>query len=104
MCTLERLVGQLPSAIFAAWTEPFPCAHGTCLMAREAPRIYLSFYENRELQRLTQAHSTPQALVFRARLVLRCAAGDQPTNDQVAADLRCDADTVSKWRRRFQQQ
>jgi transposase len=73
-------------------------------MAREAPRIYLSFYENRELQRLTQAHSTPQALVFRARLVLRCAAGDQPTNDQVAADLRCDADTVSKWRRRFQQQ
>lgn len=73
-------------------------------MAREAPRIYLSCDENRELQRLVQAHSTAQALVFRARLVLRCAVGDKPTNDQVAADIDCDADTVSKWRRRFQRQ
>jgi transposase len=70
-------------------------------MAREAPRICLDFWEEAKLRRLAQAHSTPQALVFRARIVLRCAAGDKPTNDQVADDLDCDADTVSKWRRRF---
>jgi transposase len=73
-------------------------------MCREAPRIYLSYIEERELRRLVQAHSTPQALVFRARLVLRCAAGDKPRNDHVAAEFGCDADTVSKWRRRFQRQ
>jgi transposase-like protein len=73
-------------------------------MAREAPRIYLSCFEERELQRVAQAHSTPQALAFRVRLIQRCAAGDKPTNDRVAEDLGCDADTVSKWRRRFQRQ
>ena len=70
-------------------------------MAREAPSIRLSADELRHLGRLADAHSTPQAIAFRARLILRCVQGDKPTNDQVAADLGCDADTVSKWRRRF---
>ena len=73
-------------------------------MCREAPRIYLSCEESRELQRLVQAHSTPQALVFRARIVLRSAQPDRPTNDSVADELCCDADTVSKWRGRFRDQ
>jgi len=71
-------------------------------MAREAPRLILSPYEFLDLRRLANAHSTPQGLAFRARLVLRCASADKPTNDQVASEFGCIPDTVSKWRRRFQ--
>ncbi len=71
-------------------------------MAREAPIIRLRLEEVQELRRIADAHSTPQAFAFRARVVLRCGMGDKPTNDRVAADLGCDADTVCKWRGRFQ--
>ena len=71
-------------------------------MAREAPRIKLSLDESQELQRLANARSTPQGLAFRARLILRCAEAGVPRNDHVAAELGCDPDTVSRWRRRFQ--
>jgi transposase len=70
-------------------------------MAREAPRIVLDPYELIDLRRLERAASTPQALAFRARLILRCAQADPPTNEQVAADVGCEPTTVSKWRRRF---
>lgn len=73
-------------------------------MAREAPRIVLDPYEYLDLRRLARAPSTPQALAFRARLVLRCASADKPTNDQVALEFGCAADTVSKWRARFRAQ
>jgi putative transposase len=73
-------------------------------MCREAARIVLTDLEAIHLQRLARAHSTPQVLAFRARLVLRCAAADKPRNDHVAAELGCDADTVSKWRHRFRRQ
>jgi hypothetical protein len=70
-------------------------------MPREAPRILLDPYEFIDLRRLERAPSTPQALAFRVRLVLRCAHLPPPTNAQVAAELGCEPDTVSKWRRRF---
>jgi hypothetical protein len=73
-------------------------------MAREAPILRRAPDEDNELRRLANAHSTPQALAFRARLILGCASGPRPgvpRNDHVAADLGCDPDTVSKWRRRF---
>ena len=73
-------------------------------MAREASRIRTSDDEVIELRRLIDAHSTPQALAFRARIIVRCIQGDKPTNERVAADLGCDTDTVSKWRRRFHRQ
>jgi winged helix-turn helix protein len=73
-------------------------------MARQAPRLLLSPYEFIDLRLLVRAHSTPQALAFRARLILRCAGPDHPTNDQVARELGCDPDTVSKWRWRFRRQ
>ena len=72
-------------------------------MAREAPTIWLSADEERQLRTLANAHSTPQALAFRARLILRCASrAGVPRNDQIALEFGCAADTVSKWRRRFQ--
>ena len=73
-------------------------------MAREAPIIRLSLDESLKLQQLATARSTPQGLAFRARLILRRAQPGVPRNDQVAAELGCDADTVSRWRRRFRDQ
>lgn len=53
-----------------------------------------------QLQALVRARSTPQALVFRCRLILRAAA-DRPSNRQIAAELACDRHTVGQWRERF---
>jgi hypothetical protein len=55
----------------------------------------------RQLQALARAASTPQALAFRCRLILRAARDDRPTNQQVAAELGCDRHTVGQWRERF---
>lgn len=72
-------------------------------MPRQAPRIVFDPYELLDLRRLQRAPSTPQALAFRLRLILRCSRNPSPTNEEVAADLGCDTDTVSKWRQRFHQ-
>jgi len=68
-----------------------------------APAIALSDQQRHDLLRLARAHSTPQALVKRARIVLRAADCDQPTNLQIASELGCKNDTVGLWRRRFAQ-
>jgi hypothetical protein len=70
-------------------------------MSRRAPLILLDPDEAHQLQRLAHAPSSPQGLAFRARLVLRCATPEAPPNQQVAAELGCDPDTVCKWRGRF---
>ena len=44
-------------------------------------------------------HRTNRDLALRARIVLACASGK--TNQEVAAVLRLNKDTVGKWRRRF---
>ena len=54
-----------------------------------------------QLQTLVRAHSTPQALVFRCRLILRAADDDRPNNQQIAGELDCDRHTVGQWRERF---
>jgi transposase len=66
-----------------------------------APAVVLSDQQRQDLQRLLRAHSTPQALLRRIRIVLRAADEDQPTNLQIAAELRTSNDTVGLWRRRF---
>lgn len=53
------------------------------------------------LEALVRAGSTPQALVFRCRVVLRAADPDRPTNQAIAAELGCDRHTVGQWRERF---
>ena len=66
-----------------------------------APAISLSGQQRHDLLRLARAHSTPQALVRRARIVLRAADEDGPTNLHIAEELGCKNDTVGRWRRRF---
>ena len=63
--------------------------------------LRLSDELRQQLQTLVRARSTPQALGFRCRLVLRAADTDQPTNQQIAAELDCDRHTVGQWRERF---
>ena len=63
--------------------------------------IVLTDSQRSRLEALVRAGSTPQALVFRCRLVLRIAAEDQPTNLEVAAAFRCDRHTVGIWRNRY---
>ncbi len=63
--------------------------------------IDLSDRQRQDLLRLARAASTPQALAFRARIVLRAADADRPTNLRIAAEFGCDDDTVRSWRNRF---
>jgi hypothetical protein len=66
-----------------------------------APHIILSQKARTELQALVRASSTPQSLGLRARIVLRAADIDTPTNLHIGRDLGCDNHTVGKWRRRY---
>jgi transposase len=63
--------------------------------------VSLSPEEHARLESLVRAHSTPQALVLRCRLVLRTAAPDRPSNLQVAAEMACERHTVGRWRHRY---
>lgn len=64
-------------------------------------RVVLTAELREQLQALVRAHSTPQALVFRCRLILRAADEDRPSNRQIAAEGECDRHTVGQWRERF---
>jgi len=66
-----------------------------------APILSLTEEERKPLESLIRAGSTPQAFVFRARVVLRAAAPDCPPNLQIAAELNCNRHTVALWRGRY---
>jgi putative transposase len=70
---------------------PVPIARPVSL----APEAYA------RLEALVRAHSTPQALAFRCRLILRTAAPERPSNLQVATELACERHTVGRWRQRY---
>jgi transposase len=63
--------------------------------------IQLSAAAREQLEALVRARSTPQALVFRCRVVLRAADASQPTNQTIAQELHCNRHTVGQWRERF---
>ena len=54
-----------------------------------------------KLESLVRAGSTPQALVFRCRILLCAAEPDNPSNQEVAAELGFNRHTVGRWRERF---
>ena len=66
-----------------------------------APRIILSQNARTELQTFVRAHSTPQSLALRARIVLRAPRWTSPTNLHIGRELGCSNLTVGKWRRRY---
>ena len=65
-----------------------------------APPVILSQKARTELQTLVRASSTPQSLSLRARIVLRAAETDTPTNLHIGRALGCSNHTVGTWRRR----
>lgn len=66
-----------------------------------APRIILTQNARMDLQTLVRAHSTPPSLALRARVILRAAEWDKPTNLKIGHELGCSNLTVGKWRRRY---
>ncbi len=68
-------------------------------MGKAAVAIELAAPERRELESLARAHKTGQAMARRARFVLAAAAGLE--NKAICTEVGADANTVSKWRRRF---
>jgi hypothetical protein len=66
-----------------------------------ASTLVLSPELQEQLHALVRARTTPQALVFRCRLILRAAAADRLTNQQLADELDCDRHTIGQWRERF---
>jgi len=59
--------------------------------------------EQSRLEALVRAHSTPQALALRCRLILRSAAPDHTSNVQVATELACERHPVGRWRQCYLQ-
>ena len=66
---------------------------------RRAVVIDLEATERETLERWVKRRSTAQGLAMRCRVVLGAAEGR--TNVDIAAELGCSANTVSKWRNRF---
>ena len=66
-----------------------------------APRISLPQNARANLQALARAHSTPQTLALRARIILKADEAASPTNLKIAHALGCSNLTVGKWRRRY---
>ena len=60
-----------------------------------AETVALTDLQRAQLESLVRAGSTPQALVFRCRLILRAADRDHPTNLQIAAEFDCNRHTVA---------
>ncbi len=66
-----------------------------------APRITLSQNARTDLQALARAHSTPQSLARRARIILRAGEPDRPTNLKIGREMGSSNLMVGKWRRRY---
>jgi transposase-like protein len=76
-------------------------ANEAAMPTPHAQAISLSDEQRQSLRRLARAHSTPQSLALRGRIVLRAADEDKPTNLRIAFEFGCDSDTVAAWRKRF---
>ena len=63
--------------------------------------IELTTEEAKHLQQLIRAHTTPQALAVRARIILRAKAHPEQNNQQIAAAIGTTDRTVRKWRARW---
>ena len=69
-------------------------------MNHAAKALTLSVPDRAVLESWVSAHNTPQALVWRARIVLLAAEGEP--NTHIAEQLGVTVVTVREWRRRFE--
>jgi hypothetical protein len=65
--------------------------------------ITLTDTEAQELEHLVRAHTTPQALALRARIILLAHAHPEQSNQQLASAAGTTDRTVRKWRGRWVQ-
>src|SRR5256885_9805616 len=97
---LDKCIGAWHDTPFA--TTAVALVAGRLVMPRPSgSRLLLAPETHHQLEALLRAGSTPQALAFRCRVILRAAAADRPTNQAIAAELDCDRHTVGQWRERF---
>ena len=66
-----------------------------------APRSIFSQNARTALHAVARAHSTPQSLALRARMVLRAADLDRPRTLAIRREFGCDNHTAGTWRRRY---
>lgn len=66
---------------------------------RPKTELTLTAEEREQLTRDARRATSAQALALRSRIVLGCADGHD--NKTVAERVRCSANTVAKWRKRF---
>ncbi len=65
----------------------------------QPPAVNLSEAEQQGLDKLVRAHSTPQQMAVRARIILM--ANDGLNNEQVGRELQVGVDMVRYWRQRW---
>src|SRR5437764_13553701 len=63
--------------------------------------IALTAEEVKHLQQLIRAHTTPQTLAVRARIILRAHEHPEQSNQQIASVVGTTDRTVRKWRGRW---
>ena len=63
--------------------------------------IELTADEAKQLEHLVRAHTTPQALALRARIILTANAHPEQSNQQIALAAGTTDRTVRKWRGRW---
>lgn len=63
------------------------------------PAVVLSEAERQALEKLVKAHSTPQQIALRARVILTASQG--LNNEQVGRALQVGVDMVRQWRQRW---
>ena len=68
-------------------------------MARVAAEVTCSDQDRKELERMGASRTEQARLVERAKIVLGCLAGER--NDQIAARMKVQSNTVATWRKRF---
>jgi putative transposase len=63
--------------------------------------IQLTAEEAKRIQQLIRAHTTPQTLAVRARIILRASEHPEQSNQQIASVVGTTDRTVRTWRGRW---
>jgi len=91
-------IGENPNAMRV---DPLELKREEIVPAHKALPVQLSSDHERELNNLVRAHSTPQKLAERARIILQAAAGQGI--DETAQQLGIWRKTAAHWRRRWRE-